>query len=194
MNLVERVKEIVLNPQVTWAKIKGEETTIKELYTSYAGILAIIPAVALIIGWSIFGLSGFGFRISIPFSASIVSAVLTYILSLVGLYIVALVIDALAPNFDSKKNILNAMKVAVYSYTPSWIAGILFLVPMLSPLVFIASLYSLYLFYLGLPLLMETPKEKAVGYVVVVIIVSIVMSVVIHYAARLVMPVGPIIH
>ncbi|MDD5010088.1 MAG: Yip1 family protein, partial [Syntrophorhabdaceae bacterium] len=147
MDLVGRVKEIIFKPKDAWEQIKGEETTIKDLYISYAAILAIIPPVATFIGWSIVGMSFMGFSYRIPFMSGISYAVFHYILSLAGLYLVAFIIDILAPNFGSRKNMVNAMKVAVYANTPNWVASVLFIIPALSPIVMIASLYSLYLFY-----------------------------------------------
>jgi hypothetical protein len=186
MNLVERVKEIILTPQATWEKIKGEEVSIKELYTSYACILALIPAIANFIGMSLIGSSFMGISFRVPIGTGLVQAILQYVLTLVGIYVVAFIIDALAPSFDSKKNIGAAMKVAVFSFTPAWIAGILGIIPMLSVLAVIASLYSLYLFYIGLPILMETPKEKQLGYFVVVIVVTIIVWVLIGVFAGMV--------
>jgi len=188
MDLVGRVKQIILKPKDAWEQIKGEETTIKDLYISYAAILAIIPPVATFIGWSIVGMSFMGFSYRIPFMSGISYAVFHYILSLAGLYLVAFIIDILAPNFGSQKNIVNAMKVAVYANTPNWVASVLFIIPALSPIVMIASLYSLYLFYLGLPVLMETPKEKTVGYIIVIIIVSIIVFYLTGTIARIVIP------
>lgn len=179
MKIVERVKEIILKPKEAWEKIKGEEMSIVGLYTSYAVILAAIPAIANFIGSTIIGYFIMGVYLRAPFASALGSAIFSYILSLIGIYIIALIADALAPSFDSKKNITNAFKATVFSMTPYWIAGILFIIPPLSPLVFIAGLYGLYLFYLGLPLLMETPKEKALPYVIVVIIVTFVINLII---------------
>lgn len=187
MNLVERVKEIILKPNnETWVKIKGEETTIKDLYTSYACILALIPAIANFIGMSLIGGSFMGVSFRVPIVTGLVQAILQYVLTLVGIYVVAFIIDALAPSFDSKKNMVAAMKVAVYAFTPAWIAGILGIIPMLSILAILASLYSLYLFYIGLPILMETPKEKVLGYFAVIIVVTIIVWVLIGVFAGLV--------
>ena len=186
MNLVERAKEIILQPQAAWEKIKGEETTIKDLYTSYACILALIPAIANFIGMSLVGSSFMGISFRVPIGTGLVQAILQYVLTLVGIYVVAFIIDALAPSFDSKKNMVSAMKVAVYASTPAWIAGILGIIPMLGILAIIASLYGLYLFYVGLPILMETPKEKVLGYFIVVIVVAIIVSVLIGVFAGLV--------
>jgi hypothetical protein len=179
MNIIQRAKDIMFKPTDTWAEIKAEQTTIKELYTSYAVILAAIPPIASFIGISLLGFSMFAFSYRLPIGWGISHAIVSYILSLVGIYVVALIIDALAPSFGSQKNQVNAMKVAVFSWTPSWIAGILMIIPALSPIAMLLSLYSLYLFYVGLPILMETPKEKAMGYVIVTILVSVVVFILI---------------
>ncbi len=179
MDLVERVKGIILKPSRTWPEIKEETITISELYTSYAMILAAIPAVASLIGYGVIGHSAFGMYVRWGIGRALGYAILYYVLSLIGVYIDALIIDALAPSFGSKKNILNAFKTVVFSMTPGWLGGIFYIIPSLSILAILAGLYGLYLFYLGLPLLMETPKEKSLGYVIVVIVVTIVVNLVI---------------
>jgi hypothetical protein len=184
MDIVQRVKDIILKPKDTWPVIKTEQTTIQELYTSYAVILAAIPPLASFIGMSLLGISMMSVRYRISFGMGISHAIVSYVLSLVGLYVVAQIIDALAPSFGSQKNLVNAMKVAVYSSTPSWVAGILMIIPFLAPVAMLLSLYSLYLFYLGLPIMMETPKDKAMGYFVLTIVISIVVFILIGTLSR----------
>lgn len=191
MNIVERTKSIILKPSETWQEIKTEQVTIGELYKSYAVVLAAIPAIAQFIGNGLIGYSFMGTHIRMGLGSALGSALFSYAMSLIGLYIVALVADALAPSFGSSKNITNAFKAVVYSMTPSWVAGILYIIPPLSLLVIIAVIYGLYLFYLGLPLLMETPKEKALGYVIVVIVITIVIYIVIGFITGMVFMSGP---
>ena len=119
----------------------------------------------------------------VPIFTSISSAVVQYILTLVGVYVLALIIDALAPTFSGEKNLNQAFKVAAYSHTPGWIVAVVSLIPSLSPLG-ILGLYGLYLLYLGLPVLMESPKEKSLGYTVAVIIAAIVIFMVIGFISR----------
>ncbi len=191
MNLVERAKGIILRPSETWADIKAEHLTIGELYKSYGVILAAVPAIAHFIGSSMIGYSFMGTHFRMGFGSALGSAIVSYVLSLVGLYIVALIADALAPTFGSARNITNAFKAVMFSMTPSWVAGVLYIFPPLSILVFIAGLYGIYLFYLGLPLLMDTPKEKALGYVIVVIVVTIVIFVIIGVITSAFFMTGP---
>jgi hypothetical protein len=184
MNLIERIKGIVLKPKQEWQTISGETTTIKELYTTYIIILAAIGPVASLIGVSIIGVSlpGVG-TIRVPFAATIASTVVHYILNLASVYILALVIDALAPTFSGQKNMGQAFKLATYSYTPGWLVGIFTIIPALGVLG-VLGLYGLYLLFLGIPVLMKSPQEKSVGYTAAVIIAAIIIFVVIGMASN----------
>jgi hypothetical protein len=177
--LIDRVKNILLKPAETWDVIDQEPATVGSLYTGYAVILAAITPIAGFIGGQVFGHSFFGITYRPPFIGALVGAILQYVLALVGIYILALIVDALAPSFDGQKNRVQAVKVAVYAYTASWVAGILGLVPALAPLALLGGLYSLYLLYLGLPRVMHAPQAKAVGYTAVTVIVAIVITIII---------------
>jgi len=182
MDLVSRAQAIILKPKDEWVKIKGESTTIAQLFTSYAVLLAAIPAIAQFIGFGLIGMR-------IPFygmfrfglGTSLVRAIVFYVFSLISVYVFGFVINALAPSFGSTQNPTNAMKLAVYSMTPMWVAGILYIVPALGILVILASLYGLYILYLGFATpMMETPKDKVMIYLVVSIVVVIVLSFVVN--------------
>ena len=112
-----------------------------------------------------------------PILAGIGVAVFSFVMAFVGIFILSLIINALAPTFGGEKNPAQAMKVAVYSYTPAWIAGILGIIPALGLIgIVLVSLYGLYLLYLGLPRLMKNPEEKSIGYTAVVVICAIVVG------------------
>lgn len=175
--IIKRVVGIITKPNDEWNVIKDESTTIADLYTKYAIILAAIPAIAGFIGNLLIGRSIMGFTIRIPAGRALIWAVLMYVLSLVGVYIMGFIIDALAPSFGSQKDMVNSMKVAVYASTAVWVAGVLHIIPALAILVMIAGLYGLYLLYLGIKIVKNPPQEKAAGYFVVVIIVAIVVNV-----------------
>ena len=175
MNIVDRAKNILFSPASEWETIKSETITTNELFTKYAVILAAIPAIAGLIGYSIFGFSfGFG-RIALGLGTSILWAVLTYILSLVSVYILGWIIDALAPSFGSTKDLTASLKVSVYSYTAAWVGGIFYILPYLSFLAGLISIYSLVLLYMGLKRVKTVPDDKMIGYFVVVIVIAIVL-------------------
>jgi len=119
-----------------------------------------------------------------PITTAVASALVSYVLTLVAVYVLALIIDALAPTFAGEKNLTQAFKVAVYSYTAVWVAGIFVIIPMLGILGIMGLLYSLYLLYLGLPVLMKSPQDKSVGYTVAVIIAAVVIFIVMGFVSR----------
>ena len=185
MNLVERVKRILLSPKTEWEVIDAEQTTTQELYTRYIMPLAAIGPVAQLIGTTVFGVPvPFVGTYRAPIGAAITHALVGYLLSLAAPYVLALIIDALAPTFNAQRSQIQALKVAAYSMTASWLAGIFGLIPALS-ILGLLGLYSLYLLYLGLPVLMKTPREKAAGYSAVVIIIGIVLWMVIAAVAAM---------
>ena len=178
-SLVDRAKDILVAPAAEWQRIDAEPATIGGLFTSYVMILAAIPAVAMAIGLFLFmprGVTVYGLYYGLSTGGIIAGAVLQYVMNLVGVYVVGLIIDALAPTFGSAKNQLQAMKVAAYYPTAAWVAGALMIVPQLGVVaLLVGGIYSLYLLYLGLPILMKTPQDKQVGYFVVTLIAAIVV-------------------
>ncbi len=179
MNLVERAKAILLTPQTEWRAIEPESGDPAYLFANYVAILAAIPAVCGFIGISIigFGMPMMG-AYRVGFFGGIGHAILRYLLSFVMVYVIALVIDALAPTFGGQKNQSNALKLAVYSMTPVWLSGVFMLLPGFRWLG-ILGLYSLYLFWLGVPVLMKAPSDKSAPYTAAVVVCGIVIFVVI---------------
>ena len=183
MNLVERVRQLMLSPRSEWEVIDAEPTTPAALYTGYVMPLAAIGPVAQVIGYSVFGITvPFLGTYRVPIGSAITAAIVTYILSLIGTYLLGLIIDGLGPTFGAQRNQIQALKVAVYSSTAAWLAGVFALVPGLRALQ-ILGLYSVYLLYLGLPTLMKAPRDKAMGYTTVVILASIVLFILIGFIA-----------
>ena len=187
--LVERVKNILLKPKDEWARIDIEPATVSGLYLGYACILAAIGPVAQLIGGQLFGYHVLFASFRPSLIGAIVGAVVSYILSLAGVFVLALVIDALAPTFGGTKDRIKAFKVAVYSSTAAWIAAIFGLLPALAALS-IVGLYGLYLLYLGLPKLMKAPQDKALGYTAVTVVAYVVIFVIIAAVSSAIAGVG----
>jgi len=174
--LIARVTAIILRPASEWPVIAGETTTASAIYTGYVAPLAAIGVVALFLGQVLVGMS-------VPMLGTVrtgvvgglASAVVMYVMAFVGVWVLSFIVDFLAPQFGGQRDPLRALKVVAYSYTPAWVAGVLQLVPSLGVLAVLASLYGLYVMYLGLPVLMRSPQDKAVPYTAVVVVCAIVV-------------------
>lgn len=184
--IIARVKSILLTPRTEWPVIAEEPDTVGGLYTGYIMILAAFPAVVRFLSSTVIGVSvPFLGSYRIGFVAGLTTAVVTYVLSLLSVFIVALIVDALAPTFGGQKNRIQALKAVAYSYTASWIASIIGIIPGLTLLAALAGvIYSLYLLNLGLPYTMKCPREKSVGYTVVTVIVAIVVGIIVSLLVR----------
>lgn len=173
MHIVERARQLLLTPKAEWEAISRETRTVQGLFTGYAMVLAAIPAVSNFIGYSVVGVSG----VRLPMSYGVTQLVIGYAISLAAVYLLAIVIDALGPTFGAERNFMQALKVSVFMPTAGWLAGLFNLVPWLSILTLAGGLYSLYLLFVGLPLLMRAPESQAVPYTVVVMLITIVLAV-----------------
>jgi hypothetical protein len=170
---------MITKPAAEWDVVAAEPASVGGIYTGYACILAAIPAIASLIAAILFLHQG-------PIAA-VVGAVLQYVLALVGVFISAFIIDALAPSFGGEKNQVQALKLVAYANTAVWVAGIANIIPVLGGLVVLAGfIYTLYTLYLGLPKLMKNPADKTVGYFVVSIVVEIVVYFVILFVVGLI--------
>lgn len=177
--LIQRVQDILLRPKPTWDVIDGEQPTVQGLYTGYICILAALPPLAGLLGSLAFA-PLMGAYAPFGMVGSIVLAALQYGLALAGVYIFALIVDALAPSFDGTKNQIQAFKAVTYGATAAWVGGALSFVPFVGLLLAIAgAVYTLYLYYLGLPKMMKVPEGKALGFVIVSIVVAVVIQAVI---------------
>ena len=174
--LIARVVALLTSPGATWDTIDGEAAEPKSLILNYVAPLAAIPAIATFIGTSMVGISAFGATYRVPFGTALTSAVLSFVFAIVGVYVFAAIVDALAPNFGGKKDFNQALKVSAYAPTAGWVAGAFALFPALAILGLVGGLYSLYLLFVGLPKLMKPEEGKATTYTVVSIVCAIVLA------------------
>src|SRR5215470_10237453 len=172
MNLVERVKGILLQPKSEWSAIEGEPGSAGYLIPNYVAIVAAIPAVCTFIGTSLIGMGGYRIGIGLGLARAI------------AVFVVAYIIDFLGGTFGARKSPDNAMRVSAYSPTAAWVAGVFNIIPALSFLG-ILGLYSLYLLHTGITGLMRPPGDKAVVYTIAVIVCAVIVWVLIFAVVAL---------
>lgn len=177
MGLVQRAQNILLRPRSEWPVIEQEHTDTRSLYRNYIVIVALLPTIAGLIARLTY-VGQFGPRMGT--GTALVSTVIGYGLSLLMVYVIALVADALAPTFGGNKAMGQALKLTAYAMTATWLGGMFVLVPVVGWLVaLLGALYGLYLFYLGAPVLMAVPARKALGYTATIVVIALAIGFVI---------------
>jgi hypothetical protein len=186
MSIVDRAKNMIMNPAEEWNIVADEPATVGGLFTGYAMILAAIPLAAGIIftgllGFSATSLGGMGGGgMAMGVSAVVGLSALTYALSLVTLFLMSLIVNAVSPSFNGKSDMVQSTKLMTYSSTPSWVAGLVGWIPIVGGLVGLAAIaYVVYLIYLGLKPVLGVPQEKVAGFTVVIVLIYVVLSLVV---------------
>jgi hypothetical protein len=175
--LIDRAKAILLTPKTEWPVIAAEPETIAGLYKNYIAILAALGPIAMFLSFSVIGVGWFFGSYRMPLGAGLSYLVVSYALGLLSVWLFSLIVNALAPTFGGQKDSVQALKTVAYAMTAAWVGAVGNLVPGIGWLISLAgAVYSVYLLYLGLPVTMKSPADKAVGYTVVCIIVGIVLS------------------
>ena len=158
-NLVERIRRILGDPRGAWVTIAAEPASLQSLYTGWIMILAAIGPLALLLSTN-----------------SPQLAIAQYLRSLIMTFVLALVVDTVAPSFGGTKDFVASLKLTAYSYTATWLAGIFDLLGAVGAIaVLLATLYTLYTFFLGAPLLNKASPDKAVPFTIVVVLCGIVL-------------------
>jgi hypothetical protein len=183
MDIVSRVKGILLTPKTEWSVIAGETATVGTLYNGYIMPLAAIGPVALLVSFTIAGIFGSG----------ILVAVVQYVLNLVAIYVLALIVSKLAPPFGGRDDLIQALKLAAYASTAVWVAAAIRIIVFIPGIWLIASLvmlaaaiYTIYLFYAGASPVLGIPDNKAAVFTLVAIVVTIVVYIVLVFLTRLI--------
>jgi len=192
MALVDRVRNICVSPATEWLVIEQENTSPSELVMSYLAPLAAAGAAAGFIGSvllsSMLPFASAG-RAAIPIA--LVTACLSFVLTIAGCYVIGLIINALAPTFGGRQDSAQALKLSVYAYTPALVAGVLAFIPLVGALFgFVGWVYSLYLTYLGVTPMMKSAPGKAPAYTIVVVICSVVLGLTIAFIMTIVAGLG----
>jgi hypothetical protein len=179
--IIARAKAILVTPKTEWPVIAGEPSTVGDLFKGYIFVLAAIPAVFAFLQMSVIGTNmWFAGRMRFGIGTGLSMMVVQYVLALAGVYIMGLIIDALAPTFGGQKDRVQAVKAIGYASTAYWVASIATILPGLGWLIGLAgAVYSIYLLYLGLPHTMKAPQDRAAGYTAVAIVVAIIVNIVI---------------
>ncbi len=179
----QRVINIITKPKQEFNVIAGETTDAGKLFITYALPLMLIPAIAQLIGLGLigkkFGVGFFSTTIIRSWEWGMSTAITSFLGTIISVFVVAFIIDALATYFGSEKNFNRSFQLVVYSFTPSWVAGIFYVFPFLGIITILAGLYGLVLLYIGIAPMKKTPTDKVTVYFIVALVVAIVISIIV---------------
>ncbi len=166
--IFSRSKNILFKPAEEWDAIEKENNSTSSAIFGYA--LPYIIAITLA-SLTITFIAGFGWY---SLGYIVLSTISNLITPFAVIVFSSLIINAIAPSFESTKNIGNAFKLVIYSYTAAFLTSIaagLIPIPIFSSLIGIAGLYSAYTLWMGISPMMKTPEHKKVSYTILSFII-----------------------
>jgi hypothetical protein len=181
--ILTRIKNILLTAKSEWPVIAGEHTSLVQLCVGYVAPLTAWAALMSLVHLTLIGTRlPFGTLVRAPLAGALSLAAWTFVASFIGLFLVGLIVNVLAPTFGGTRDQTQALKVAAYSLTPAYCGSVLALSPVMPGLLqFIVLCYGLYVLYLGLPLLMRAPQTRALGYTATVVACCFILGLVIMF-------------
>src|SRR5450755_1299874 len=180
-NLIQRILNITLKPKAEWPVIAAEPPSMSRIVVGCVVPLAAIQSLLSFVHMAVIGVSvPFAGNVRMPLGSSLTAAVMGFVFALIGMFLLALIVNAWAPFFAGRRNLAESLKVAAYAAVPGWLGSFFGVLPVLGVLIgLIAGLYAIYVLYLGLPVVMRAPKEKALAYTVAVILTGMLLGLVI---------------
>jgi hypothetical protein len=182
MNIVWRAKNMLFSPLVEWRVIAGEQATVGDIFYGYILIIAAIPPVCGVIGFTLSGRANFG--------GALLGGMVQYIFALGAIFFAALIAQYLSSKYGGRDDLVQALKLVTYAHTPNWVGGLFFLVPSWSVFSLVLAIYGLYLLFAGATAVVAVPPERAAGYTLAVIIVLALIYAVISIIMGLVVGMG----
>lgn len=194
MNIIERVKNLIISPDKEWDAIKQEDKNVMQVFTTFVVPMLIIPCAAVFIGLSFVGYKvifftvkgvEFGIRYAIVLGAV---QIITYF---AGTYI----LDALTTTFKGQRNVNRSAQLVGFSMTAVFVAGIFLVIPSLYALTLLGSLYAFYIMFTGLPKLLQPAEDQKLAFFVLsVFILGIVYYASLELLTRLIFQMGGSMH
>lgn len=184
--LLARIIGLLLRPRQSWQAIAAEDDSIARIYRSHLVWLLLFSSVCSFIASSLVGVGAFGITVRMPIVHGLINLIVGLALALVLAYVMALLANALAPRFGGVAHLPSAFKLLAYSATAALLGSVFQIIPWLGLLGLIAGLYSIYLFYIGVPVLLKV--QRAAMYTMVFVLCALVIGLVVGGLVSMVTP------
>ncbi len=177
MVMLNRIREMMLDPQAGWDRMARDPLG--------AGVLlrnVLLPLALLAPAATMFGLLVFDTRWNPQYGYSLLHdrapaiALATYLLQIVSVYLLAGVLYLLARTESRAPPFLAALQVAVFGSIPVLLSGATLVIPFNVVISMVAMMYSFYLYCMGVERLFGIRGSDSVMFIGVAMICMMILS------------------
>jgi len=178
--MIQHTFGLLVKPSAQWRTVAQLPSASFNTLVLYPCILAMLPAVAWYfgtsrVGWTV-GDNGQAIRLTAESARQI--SILFYFGMLACVAGIGYFIHWMSATYGAKSSIVKGIVIAGLTATPLFIAGAVGFYPLLwlDLLVGVAAVsWSVYLLYLGIPVIMDIPEERGFLFSSAVIAISLVI-------------------
>lgn len=161
---IAHVLGLFVNPSAQWAKIRDRHHSLRSSLLTHTMLFALIPAVSGFygttrVGWQI----GSGDVTRLTDASALQIAVLYYLAMIAATFSVGWMIHWMSKTYGADQPLSQCYALATYTATPLFLVGFMQLYPVLwlNLIVGLPALgYTVYIFYTGVPEMMQIPPQR----------------------------------
>ena len=178
--MIQHTFGLLVKPSMQWRSIASlPESTLKTLIL-YPCFMAILPAVAwyygtTVIGWTV---GEHGEPIRLTRESALQICILFYLAMIACVVIIGFFIHWMAATYGANSSFTKGIVIAGFTATPLFIAGLTGFHPLLwldMLIGVVAVSWSVYLMYLGIPIVMDIPEERGFLFSSAVLAIALVI-------------------
>ncbi|MCH8256971.1 MAG: YIP1 family protein [Proteobacteria bacterium] len=170
---------ILFSPKKEWDNIRERNDSIAGIYLKFIVLIALLPPVAWYVGATQVGWSFAGRVIRLTPDSAMQILVLFYISILLGVGFLGFMVHWMSETYGVEgSSYSRGVGIAAYTCTPLFVCGAIGFYPLLWLDILLgcaATAYSVYLLYIGVPIVMQIPKERGFLYASAMVGVGLVM-------------------
>ena len=167
----------IATPRTQWQKLGDDASSFRGLV--YAMLLAILPAAAFYygvtqVGWQVAD----GDTVRLTTQSAWVLIGLFYLAMIAAIVSIGYFVHWMACNYGSESTIMKGVSIVAYCATPMFLAGLVGFYPVLwldMLVAVVAVSWSVYLLYMGIPIVMGIPSEQGFLFASAILAVCLVV-------------------
>lgn len=170
---------ILFNPRQEWARIRDQSMTVGDYYIRYVLPIGLLPAIAWYYGATHIGWTLGERRIMLTSYSAMQIMILFYVAIQICVGFLGYMVHWMSETYEAHTSTLSkGVAVAAYTCTPMFVCGVIGFYPLLWFDILAgcaAAGWTVYLLYIGVPIVMKIPSERGFLFASAMVAVGLVI-------------------
>lgn len=191
--MIQQALGLLIRPKATWQQIASLENNQYTAYLVYPAVLGLIPVLSWYYGTTQTGWQVGGQTTRLTADSALGIAILFFIAQLLAIWLIGYFIHWMSKTYEADSTVIKGMALGGLVATPILLAGITGVFPYfaIDMLIGVAAVaYSVYLLYIGIPIVFDMPQERGFLYASAMVGVALVIVVAVMGASIILWDLG----